>query len=112
MRSEQNGILVSGLLAVALAPAAAAAPITHVIIIMQENRSFDHYFGTYPGADGYPPGLCVPIDPANTNGGCVAPFHDVFDENAGGPHTSGAGQADLADGITVAAMNGFVAQQM
>jgi phospholipase C len=26
--------------------------IRHVIIIMQENRSFDSYFGTYPGADG------------------------------------------------------------
>ena len=26
--------------------------IKHVIVIMQENRSFDNYFGTYPGADG------------------------------------------------------------
>jgi phospholipase C len=25
-----------------------------VIVIMQENRSFDSYFGTYPGADGIP----------------------------------------------------------
>ena len=28
--------------------------IKHVIVIMQENRSFDSYFGTYPGADGIP----------------------------------------------------------
>jgi len=28
--------------------------IKHVIIVMQENRSFDTYFGTYPGADGIP----------------------------------------------------------
>jgi phospholipase C len=28
--------------------------IQHIVIIMQENRSFDHYFGTYPGADGIP----------------------------------------------------------
>ena len=28
--------------------------IRHVIIIMQENRSFDSYFGTFPGADGLP----------------------------------------------------------
>ena len=34
--------------------------IKHVVIIMQENRSFDSYFGTYPGADGIPPGVCVP----------------------------------------------------
>ncbi len=39
--------------------------IRHVIVIMQENRSFDSYFGTYPGADGIPmrngvPTVCVP----------------------------------------------------
>ena len=28
--------------------------IKHVVVIMQENRSFDSYFGTYPGADGIP----------------------------------------------------------
>jgi phospholipase C len=28
--------------------------IKHVIIIFQENRSFDSFFGTYPGADGIP----------------------------------------------------------
>ncbi|MGB6458251.1 MAG: alkaline phosphatase family protein, partial [Streptosporangiaceae bacterium] len=28
--------------------------IKHVIVIMQENRSFDSYFGTFPGANGYP----------------------------------------------------------
>jgi len=28
--------------------------IRRVVIIMQENRSFDSYFGTYPGADGIP----------------------------------------------------------
>src|SRR3984893_8858917 len=28
--------------------------IKHVIVVMQENRSFDSYFGTYPGADGIP----------------------------------------------------------
>ena len=38
--------------------------IKHVIVIMQENRSFDTYFGTYPGADGIPmqngvPTVCV-----------------------------------------------------
>src|SRR5690348_15272065 len=47
--------------------------IKHIIVIMQENRSFDSYFGTYPGADGIPAGVCVP-DPVN--GGCVAPFAD------------------------------------
>jgi phospholipase C len=26
--------------------------IDHIIMIVMENRSFDHYFGTFPGADG------------------------------------------------------------
>jgi phospholipase C len=27
--------------------------IEHVVFVMQENRSFDHYFGTYPGVRGF-----------------------------------------------------------
>jgi phospholipase C len=27
--------------------------IEHVVFLMQENRSFDHYYGTYPGARGF-----------------------------------------------------------
>lgn len=44
---------------VQLASAAKAKPlgklsdIDHVIILIQENRSFDHYFGTYSGVEGY-----------------------------------------------------------
>ena len=39
--------------------------IKHVVIIMQENRSFDNYFGAYPGADGVltsagKPKMCIP----------------------------------------------------
>ena len=29
-----------------------ATPIKHVVVIFQENVSFDHYFGTYPGVNG------------------------------------------------------------
>jgi phospholipase C len=77
--------------------------IQHVIVIMQENRSFDSYFGTYPGANGIPAGVCVP-DPAD--GGCVAPFHDPEDKNSGGPHGHGAFVADLDEGR----MDGFVGE--
>jgi len=31
---------------------AAQAPIDHIVVLFLENRSFDHLFGTYPGADG------------------------------------------------------------
>ena len=68
---------------------------------MQENRSFDSYFGTFPGADGIPPGVCVP-DPMT--GGCVAPFHDPSDVNYGGPHGAPASTADIDGGN----MDGFV----
>src|SRR5437870_4065056 len=66
--------------------------IKHVVIIMQENRSFDSYFGTFPGADGIPmrdgaPTVCLP-NPVTQH--CVRPFHDAGPINAGGPHTSGA----------------------
>ena len=38
-------------------------PIKHVIVISQGKRSFDNYFGTFPGANGFPTNLTVPIDP-------------------------------------------------
>lgn len=47
--------------------------INHVIWIIQENHSFDNYFGTFPGADGFPPPTCLPTLPGGTR--CVAPFH-------------------------------------
>jgi phospholipase C len=77
--------------------------IKHVVVIMQENRSFDSYFGTYPGADGIPAGVCMP-DPLH--GACVTPFHDGADKNFGGPHGASNAAADIAAG----AMNGFIGQ--
>jgi phospholipase C len=47
--------------------------IHHIIWILQENHSFDNYFGTYPGADGIPPGTCLPVLPGSSD--CVRPFH-------------------------------------
>jgi Phosphoesterase family len=77
--------------------------IKHVVVIMQENRSFDSFFGTFPGADGLPPGVCVP-DPHS--GTCVAPYHEPNDLNHGGPHGAPNAVADLAGGQ----MSGFIAQ--
>ena len=82
--------------------------IKHVIIVMQENRSFDSYFGTFPGADGIPvrngvPTVCVP----NPSGGCTRPYHDVADSNGGGPHSEANAVADVNGGQ----MNGFILQR-
>jgi phospholipase C len=88
---------------VAITTLAGIHKIQHVVVIMQENRSFDTYFGTYPGADGFPPGVCLP-DPVN--GGCVKPFHDAADLNYGGPHGAANSAADINGGQ----MNGYVVQ--
>ncbi|WIG62040.1 MAG: hypothetical protein OJF49_004789 [Ktedonobacterales bacterium] len=83
-----------------------ATKIKHVVIIMQENRSFDSYFGTFPGVNGIPmrdgvPTVCVP-DPKT--GACVKPFHDASDLNHGGPHSQAAATADMDGGK----MDGFI----
>jgi phospholipase C len=81
--------------------------IEHVIFIIQENRSFDHYFGTYPGVDGIPmndgvPSVCID-DPA-LGGQCVKPYHDPSLTNAGGPHTHQDATMDVDGGR----MDGFI----
>jgi phospholipase C len=40
---------------------AAETPLGHVVLLMQENHSFDQYFGRYPGADGLPAGAPVAL---------------------------------------------------
>ncbi|MCL4251180.1 MAG: alkaline phosphatase family protein [Anaerolineae bacterium] len=106
-------------------------PIEHFIFLMQENHSFDNYFGTYPGADGIPPDTCIPYDPSITTlarilvpmalrgtevfpvnhldlttTDCVEPFH--FSEGDVQPddpdHSRETFQLQYNDG----AMNGFV----
>ena len=80
--------------------------IRHVVIIMQENRSFDSFFGTYPGADGIPAKnghftVCVP-DPRTH--GCDMPYYDPSLVNGGGAHNNYAASTDVNGGK----MNGFV----
>lgn len=50
-------------------------PIKHFVTLMQENHTFDNYFGTYDGADGFPAGTCLPIDPLDPATSCFEPFH-------------------------------------
>jgi phospholipase C len=76
--------------------------IQHFVFIMQENRSFDSYFGTYPGADGLPPNVCLP----SVEGTCVAPFHQNRPNSFNPPHDWTNVQGDINGGR----MNGFVLQ--
>ena len=59
------------------------ADVEHIVILMQENRSFDHYFGTLRGVRGYSDPRAVKLASAASsvwhqpdgNGGEVLPFH-------------------------------------
>jgi phospholipase C len=81
--------------------------IDHFVFVVQENRSFDHYFGTFPGANGIPVqrdgsfARCLP-DPKVDH--CWRPFHDRGPFDEGGPHNRRASRIDV-DGGT---MDGFV----
>ncbi len=80
--------------------------IQHVVVIMEENRSFDSFFGTYPHADGIPlkhgaPTVCVP----NGVGQCVKPFLDPpGTADSGGAHGPVAAKLDVDRGR----MDGFI----
>lgn len=72
------------------------ADVEHIVILMQENRSFDHYFGTLRGVRGFgdprvvklPSGDPVWYQPTNSSGEYVLPFH---------PDVSNLGLAFVAD---------------
>ena len=80
--------------------------LQHLIFIVQENRSFDHYFGVYPGARGIPmdngkPTVCVP-DPILRK--CVPPYRTTSQLQQGGPHAQRHSRADVNKGR----MDGFI----
>jgi phospholipase C len=79
-------------------------PIKHFVSLMQENHSFDNYFGTYPGVDGIPEETCMPIDPRAPRGGCIRPFR------IGNRAVQDLGHSTdvFADQFAGGQMNGFV----
>jgi phospholipase C len=80
--------------------------IRHVIVVMQENRSFDSYFGTFPGADGFRRrhGRLQPClwDPATRR--CRRPYHDPNDVNVGASHSRWSSDMSIDGGR----MDGFI----
>jgi phospholipase C len=91
-------VLLTGALASALAQSPeAATPIKHVIVIFQENESFDHYYGTYPVAknpDGEPPFYAAPGTPT-VNGLTAALLTN--NPNAANPERLSRAQAHTKD---------------
>ncbi|MBV9315458.1 MAG: phospholipase C, phosphocholine-specific [Pseudonocardia sp.] len=51
--------------------------VEHVVILMQENRSFDHYYGMLPGVRGFgdTTALTGVFSQPNPKGGALLPFH-------------------------------------
>ena len=60
--------------ATAAAGPASLSDIQHVVILMQENRSFDHYFGTLSGVRGFSDPNMV----SQLIGGQAYPIFDQF----------------------------------
>jgi hypothetical protein len=77
------------------AVAAPATPIEHFVVLMQENHSFDNYFGTFPRANGIPANTCMPVGHARRP--CVRPFH-----------LGGGSTPDLAHDAGSHRMDGFI----
>jgi phospholipase C len=71
-------------------------PIEHVVFIIKENRTFDHYFGRYPGADGATHG--------ETLDGTVVPLAPAPDVQ---PHDITHGFSSALYAINGGRMNGF-----
>jgi phospholipase C len=109
---QMKGLGASLLFVLCALSSARASPagiekIAHIIIIMQENRSFDHYFGTFPGADGIPMWNGIPTVscPDPLRGKLARPYHTNADANYGGPHDGMATRSDINGGR----MDGFIA---
>jgi phospholipase C len=88
-----SGVAVAGVLPASLRKAIAATPtgvrgklddIEHIVILMQENRSFDHYYGTMPGVRGFRDPTAIRLSTGNSvfyqpdashADGYLTPFH-------------------------------------
>ena len=81
-------------------------PIKHLVIIFQENESFDHYFGTYPNAQnpaGEPRFIAAPGTPS-VNG--LTPALLNFNPNGVNPF-----RYDRSQAFTCSGSNGYMSEQ-
>lgn len=77
----------------------ATTPVRTLVVVMKENHSFDNYFGTFPGANGIPPGVTLP----DGNGSFVAP-HWL---NASSTHDLPHSRSDMLDAFNNGSSDGF-----
>ena len=92
--------------------------IEHVVILIQENRSFDHYFGSYRGVRGFSDQSTAfqQSDPANTTNspvGALLPFHlDTSTANAACTHDITHDWVPQHQSWNNGAMDGFVSSRL
>src|SRR5712664_4143409 len=92
--------------------------IGHVVILIQENRSFDHYFGSYRGVRGFSDQSMAfqQPDPANTTNspvGALLPFHlDTSTTNAACTHDINHDWVPQHKSWDSGAMDGFVTSRL
>jgi phospholipase C len=82
-----------------------STPIKHFIFLMQGDRTFDNYFGTYPGADGITSADCQLRVLGSPQSGCVRPFA----LHGKAPQQLAAGKSVVDAQIDGGKMDGFVA---
>jgi phospholipase C len=77
--------------------------VSNIVIVLQENHTFDNYFGTYPGAEGISgKSICLPEKAGSSN--CISPFHDANLTPVDMNHNWTSAHADYDGGK----MDGFV----
>jgi len=92
--------------------------IQHVVIFTQENRSFDHYFGSYRGVRGFSDQSMAFQQPDSSNTtnapiGTLMPFHlDTTTTNAACTHDISHDWVPQHQSWNNGAMNGFVTSRL
>lgn len=88
-------------------PDPASSGIDHIVVVMMENRSFDHYLGWVPGADGVQAGVTLKDKAGNTRQSHdLAPNYQNCDK-ADPDHSYTGGRIEINDGK----MDGFLLTQ-
>src|SRR5665213_1516464 len=111
-----------GLAGIASTPGSSACAkvtdIDHVVIFIQENSSFDHYFGSYRGVRGFSDTSAAfqqpyPANTSNPPAGVLQPFHlDTTKSNAACSHDITHDWVPQHQSWNGGAMNGFVTSRV
>src|SRR5579872_7510752 len=92
--------------------------IEHVVILIQENRSFDHYFGSYKGVRGFADTSAAfqqpyPANTSSAPSGILLPYHlDTTTANAACTHDITHDWVPQHQSWNNGAMNGFVTSRL